>query len=71
MDDACNTANVPGSKRCPRCKLPVFKTEGCNHITCRCGCHWCYVCQMGFDRSGDVYEHMDKEHGDWFLPVEV
>jgi hypothetical protein len=71
MDKACNMESVPGSKRCPMCKVPVFKTEGCNHITCRCGCHWCYVCQAGFDSKGPVYDHMTAAHGGWFVPVRL
>ncbi|GLT46213.1 hypothetical protein SLA2020_199860 [Shorea laevis] len=30
--------------RCPRCKYYVERTEGCPHITCRCGFQFCYVC---------------------------
>ncbi|KAK8897631.1 hypothetical protein M9Y10_015594 [Tritrichomonas musculus] len=31
-------------RRCPKCKIPVFKDGGCNHIACRCGHHWCFKC---------------------------
>ena len=31
-------------KQCPNCKRWVEKTYGCNHITCRCGTHFCYRC---------------------------
>ena len=31
-------------KQCPNCKRWVEKTYGCNHITCRCGTHFCYSC---------------------------
>ncbi|GKV09662.1 hypothetical protein SLEP1_g21124 [Rubroshorea leprosula] len=30
--------------RCPRCKYYVERTEGCPHITCRCGFQFCYLC---------------------------
>ncbi|TFK72289.1 hypothetical protein BDN72DRAFT_792665 [Pluteus cervinus] len=36
-----------GWKRCPRCKTPIQKTSGCNHMTCRvpgCNTEFCYVC---------------------------
>ena len=33
-----------GAKRCTRCKFIVFKNDGCNHMTCRCGYEFCYVC---------------------------
>ncbi|GAB1311338.1 hypothetical protein MFIFM68171_01548 [Madurella fahalii] len=33
-----------GWKRCPDCKRWVEKTDGCNHIACICGCHFCYRC---------------------------
>ncbi|XP_009769156.1 E3 ubiquitin-protein ligase RSL1-like [Nicotiana sylvestris] len=30
--------------RCPYCKYFVEKTEGCLHMTCRCGSQFCYKC---------------------------
>ncbi|XP_059640287.1 E3 ubiquitin-protein ligase RSL1-like [Cornus florida] len=30
--------------RCPECKFYVEKTEGCLHMTCRCGFQFCYAC---------------------------
>ncbi|GLU14141.1 hypothetical protein SLE2022_307290 [Rubroshorea leprosula] len=30
--------------RCPHCKYYVERTEGCPHITCRCGFQFCYGC---------------------------
>jgi hypothetical protein len=50
-------------KKCPRCAVNVHKDGGCNHITCPCGCHWCYACLAGFDTPDEVYRHMNKEHG--------
>lgn len=31
-------------RRCPSCKVVVEKTEGCNHMACRCGHHYCNQC---------------------------
>ncbi|GKB91284.1 zinc finger, C6HC-type containing protein [Tanacetum coccineum] len=31
-------------RRCPSCKFYVERTDGCLHITCRCGYHFCYGC---------------------------
>eukprot|EP01117_Protostelium_nocturnum_P016624 TRINITY_DN6626_c0_g1_i2.p1 TRINITY_DN6626_c0_g1~~TRINITY_DN6626_c0_g1_i2.p1 ORF type:complete len:991 (-),score=307.75 TRINITY_DN6626_c0_g1_i2:21-2993(-) len=44
-------------KTCPSCKMDVVKTSGCNHITCVCGEHWCYVCEKAFDYSV-IYDHI-------------
>ncbi|XP_059299737.1 E3 ubiquitin-protein ligase RSL1-like [Lycium ferocissimum] len=30
--------------RCPHCKFFVEKTEGCLHMTCKCGSQFCYRC---------------------------
>ncbi|CAL5361688.1 unnamed protein product [Camellia sinensis] len=30
--------------RCPHCKFYVEKTDGCLHMTCRCGFQFCYAC---------------------------
>jgi E3 ubiquitin-protein ligase RNF144 len=33
-----------GWKRCPKCHVFIEKTEGCNHMVCRCNHEFCYVC---------------------------
>lgn len=40
-------------KRCPQCKFLVQKSDGCLHITCRCGFEFCYGCgkQWGASHS--------------------
>ncbi|KAE9553370.1 hypothetical protein FO519_003433 [Halicephalobus sp. NKZ332] len=32
-------------RRCHQCNLQFTKTEGCNHMKCRCGAVQCYVCK--------------------------
>ena len=32
------------SKKCPRCNNAVEKNGGCNHMTCRCGHEFCWLC---------------------------
>lgn len=44
---------------CPRCKMPVEKEDGCNKMTCRCGCYFCYLC--GADISTVGYDHFRNE----------
>lgn len=29
---------------CPGCARPTQRIDGCNHISCPCGTHWCYAC---------------------------
>lgn len=44
-----------GYKLCPGCGNGVKKTSGCDHMTCFCGCHWCWACGMGHtDSHGDL-----------------
>jgi len=40
-------------KQCPHCTAWVEKSEGCMHMTCRCGKEFCYRC-------GGVY--LECEH---------
>lgn len=47
---------------CPSCGTGVEKSEGCNHITCNCGCHFCFLCGKAFNEKS-VYNHMTEEHG--------
>ena len=49
-------------KRCPECRSVIEKIDGCNHITCRCGAHFCWKCGKTF-KSSEIYQHMNTEHG--------
>ncbi|TRM59279.1 hypothetical protein BD626DRAFT_437228 [Schizophyllum amplum] len=49
-------------KRCPSCHILVEKIVGCNHITCRCGTHFCWRCTQAFARD-EIYPHMREVHG--------
>jgi len=43
---------------CPRCGVTTHKESGCDHITCRCGEHWCWRCCKGFGTAEATYAHM-------------
>ena len=35
-------------KKCPACHNVVERSEGCNHIRCRCGTGFCYLCGLKY-----------------------
>lgn len=56
----------PGYKRCPRCRVLVFKNGGNNRITCRCGSTWCWTCLADFKTQQECYEHLREVHGGYW-----
>jgi hypothetical protein len=39
-------------RACPRCQMRIWKTEGCNHMTCtHCRHQYCWVCDANWDAS--------------------
>ncbi|KAK4898283.1 hypothetical protein LTR27_004290 [Elasticomyces elasticus] len=44
LQQLVNTANNEQWQRCLDCKRFVELEQGCNHMTCPCGAHFCYVC---------------------------
>jgi hypothetical protein len=43
-------------KLCPECNVSVNKIEGCNHMKCQCGTHFCWVCD--YSQAGTtMYNH--------------
>ncbi|GLB33410.1 hypothetical protein LshimejAT787_0102940 [Lyophyllum shimeji] len=55
-------AMTHGAKRCPSCRVWIEKTEGCNHMTCRCGAHVCWICLREFP-ANQIYAHLGDVHG--------
>ena len=48
-------------KSCPNCKSPIFKDDGCNHMTCyKCKHEFCWMClgrwRFHGSRSGGYFE---------------
>lgn len=62
-------------KKCPRCGIFMERTAGCNHITCKCGHQWCYMCKGDWSSHGsatgghyrcNIYESAtNKTQMDW------
>lgn len=59
--------DAPKIVECPSCTISTIKSSGCNHITCRCGAEYCYVCVDGvYKTKEELTEHFDKFHGGSF-----
>lgn len=43
-DQLVEWAKKVGAKQCSKCKYWVHKSDGCDHMTCRCGHEFCYIC---------------------------
>ncbi|CAI2324579.1 unnamed protein product [Caenorhabditis sp. 36 PRJEB53466] len=56
--------NLPKNalKCCPKCGLGVMRSDGCFHMQCPCGAHFCWVCLFMAENSNYVYEHMRRVH---------
>ena len=53
------------SKNCPGCAVAVYKSEGCNHMTCRCTIQFCYICGLEYNKNihGRYDEAVTIHHG--------
>ncbi len=45
--------------RCPKCRWPIEKAEGCDHMTCRCGHQFCYRCLADY---GEIRRQGNRAH---------
>ena len=60
-------------KKCPKCKRWVEKTEGCDHVICLCGTHFCYSCGEIRD-SERPYDHRcpnSRNNGNFMMPNNI
>lgn len=56
--NAAESANTKwilvNTKKCPQCRHPIEKNQGCNHMTCRhktCGYEFCWLCLAKWESS--------------------
>ena len=45
------------TKKCPKCRKPIEKNQGCNHMTCKrevggCGYEFCWICLGDWTKHG-------------------
>jgi len=58
-------------KKCPGCQQWVSKSEGCNHMSCRCGFEFCYSCgkhypcTCGGESDDEHYSGEEEEEYYW------
>jgi hypothetical protein len=46
------------TKECPRCHTMINKAGGCNHMTCECGCEFCFCEGCNYVKPVDsIYDH--------------
>ncbi|CAG5136790.1 unnamed protein product [Candidula unifasciata] len=59
--------NPSQRKWCPKCKIGVEKTEGCNRMNCTsCRTCFCWVCLAIVADEQECYRHLMKEHGGFY-----
>lgn len=59
--DCCNPdVCMDDHLKCPDCGILVDHVDGCNHITCLCGCHFCSICSGTWPDGSSIYEHYDN-----------
>eukprot|EP01061_Rhynchopus_euleeides_P029636 TRINITY_DN487_c1_g2_i1.p1 TRINITY_DN487_c1_g2~~TRINITY_DN487_c1_g2_i1.p1 ORF type:complete len:2320 (+),score=491.29 TRINITY_DN487_c1_g2_i1:121-7080(+) len=56
-DEEASQRMVLNMKRCPKCRTPIEKNDGCNMMTCTCGCKFCWLCPNPVNLTKVGYEH--------------
>jgi hypothetical protein len=53
---------IQNYQNCPKCGVLTEKMDGCDHIMCLCGAHFCWICSTLFANAAAVYEHLHEAH---------
>jgi len=47
------------TKPCPKCQMAIEKNDGCDHMSCRCGYEFCWLCLGDYN---DIRNHGNHYH---------
>ncbi|CAG8534958.1 11623_t:CDS:2 [Paraglomus brasilianum] len=56
-DNATRVYYEQHTKSCPECKEAIEKNDGCDHMTCRCGHEFCWLCLSPFRKISRYGNH--------------
>lgn len=56
-DEASILEIKTASKNCPNCNINIIRNDGCSHMTCKCGAHFCWQCGIEFSLS-EINHHI-------------
>ena len=64
-NDDSETSNwiATNTKECPKCHVPIEKSEGCNHMICQtpsCKWHFCWVCMGPWEPHGYAWYNCNR-----------
>jgi hypothetical protein len=51
LDEASEQLIREKTRVCPSCLAHVEKDGGCNHMKCRCGAHFCWLCNQSYEQN--------------------
>jgi hypothetical protein len=51
-------------RKCPGCDIWIEKEEGCDHIRCMCGVHFCYKCRTVLCANDPYYHRCNMDGAD-------
>ena len=55
------TGFIPNCQKCPKCKVYIQRSEGCDYMTCnQCNSHFCYKCGGYFRDFPGLGYHYDR-----------
>ena len=57
----CSDCSPKAYKECPGCKILIEKEDGCAHMKCICGVHFCWLC-LEIHHKDEIYNHIDEKH---------
>lgn len=56
--------NEKNIKQCPGCRQGIEKRRGCDHMTCKCGAQFCYICGADYLGPSGIFAVGNHVHAE-------